>query len=178
MLTTDNPSNIPFHYISAQTVDSNYILALEIDKTLQGLHSAKGLLLTTPFTDEQGEFIRPTECDQLMDISNEIKESAEEISWKVKSIDKLQALSNGNFYKLLMYLYSAIDKSRKLNKQLMHFRSICTDTTSQKRNIFIKIQEEISIIAQTCDQIVVETEELIDSLLLKHLPANTGKLIS
>jgi hypothetical protein len=168
MFTTNSSSNIPFHHISAPSVDAHYILFLDIDKTLKGIRSARELLLTTPFANKQGEYIRPIECDQVVGISSEIKDVATKISWKLKSMDRLQALSNANYYKLLMHLYSAGDKSRKLNELLREFRSICMETTGQQRTIFIKVQKEISIIARTCEQIEAETEELLDSMLLRY----------
>jgi hypothetical protein len=176
MIATDNSSNIPYHFVSGPSVDKQYMLLVEIDKTLQGVHSARESLLSTLFANGQGEYIRPVECDHVVEVSNKIIEIAAKVSGKLRSMDNLAVLSDTTYCKLLMHLYSASDKSRKLNELLSQFRSICMETTNQQRSIFGRVQKEITITIRICEQIEAETEELLDSVLLKHFSTYTDRL--
>jgi hypothetical protein len=168
MLTTDDFPNTPFHFVSVPPPDTNFVLLAEIDKALEGVRLARELLLNTSFANGRGEFIKPIECDQIDDISKEIREVTTTISQKLKSMDGLHVLSTANYHKILMHLYSAIDRSRKLTELMRQFRPICLEETSQQRNYFMKAHQEVSVFAKTCAQIEAETEEFIDSMFMKY----------
>lgn len=163
------------HYVTPSLADPHYILFVEIDMLLVKIRSSRISLLDTPFVFGTGGYIRPIECDQVMDISIELVEIVEKARSTLTSVDKLVPLSNHNHYKLLMHLYGASDKSSKLNELLRKYRSICLETTEQQRRSLSKIQTEISFLTELCEQAEGETEDLL-AILAKYLPVSKHKL--
>jgi hypothetical protein len=166
MLTPDDPTKLPFHYFSASSFDLEHYLVIEISKALEEILASRRRLLDTPLSTGEGEYIRPIECDQVMDLTHHIREITTKLSRKLSSIDQAQEVSN-NYYKLLMYLYSASEKSRNIDRLIQQFRPICMDSTSKQRTNFTKIQREVTTFARTCEKIEAETEGILDSILLK-----------
>lgn len=167
MFTTDIHSSVPFHYISASVSNSQYSLILDIEKTQGEIFSFRRKLSATFFSNSMVGNIRSIECDQAMEITRNVRKLSIGLSRKLNSIDKVQFLSKSPYYKILMYLYSASDKSCILDELIKQFRPICTDSTGQQRASFIKIQKEIIIFVRTCEQIETETEVFIDTMLLR-----------
>jgi len=166
MLTPDDPSQPPVHHIGMFSFDPKYYLVIEISGALQEILASRTKLLGTPLSAGEGEYIKPIECDQVMDLTHHIREVTTKLSRKLGLIDQAQELAD-NHYKLLMYLYSANEKSRHIDRLLQQFRPICMESTNKQRTNFTKIQREVATFALTCEKIEVETEEILDSILLK-----------
>ncbi len=166
MFTTNTPPNRSFHYVSASSLNPQYLLLIDTTKMLEKIFSYRNLLLNSAFTTTRGEYIRPRECDQATDISNEIRDLTSKLPGKLRAIDDLHAMPKSNYRKLVMYLYSANDRFCNLADLLNQFRPISMQNTGQQRSIFIKIQKEIVDCVRACEQIEAETEKLLDLMLL------------
>ncbi len=171
-------SNNQYHIVAAPTNDPSYRLLIEIDQAFQGFRAAKEILMTTPLLNGQGETIRPIECDHVHTISNEIKDNIRYISQKIRSLDKLQLSSYSSSSSLVMYLYSATDKSYKLMELMKQLRRVCTESTNQKQNVFQKAKMDISVFANTCEQIEMETNEFLENMFLKYLSNRTSDILN
>ena len=135
---------------------------------IEDIRLGKEMLLAMPFSDGHSEYILPIECDQALNISNEIEAIFTEMAQKLKTIDKLKMLSNMNYNKLLMHLYSANEKLNRLNELLTQFRPICMKTTKRQHKILGVIHKETLMLIQLCEKIEVETKALIDSISLEN----------
>lgn len=175
-MTTTGKSSASYHYISASPLDLNYKLLVEIDMTLQVVRSAREHLMNTPFVIGRGEYIKPVECDQAVKISNDIRDMAAKISYRLDSIDKLQVLSTTNYYKLLMQLYSASDRSTTLSEILVQFRSVCTETSLRRRSLYFQTVKELSAFIQICEKLEVEIDEMLNSVFTQNLAGITRRL--
>jgi hypothetical protein len=170
MLDPSRPSERSFHYISPSSPSPYYLLLLDITRALDALESCKTQLLDSPFSTSNGEYIRPVECDQVMEVSRSIRETGTRLSGKLGLIGSLHGLSGTTYYKLNMYLHSASGKSKKLEGLLMQFRPICMQNSSQQRETFARVQGAIRMCMQVCEQVREETEAVLDTILLNTNP--------
>lgn len=111
----------------------------------------------------------PVECDHVTDISKELRTVTNKISVQLSSVVNSRRLSDDSYRRLIMYLYSASDKSRKLESIMSQFRPICMQATTQQRSTFNKAEKEIRILIRACEKIVGDTENLLDSVLTKTM---------
>jgi hypothetical protein len=166
MVTSNDPSNFPSHYITTSLMNAQYALVLELEKTLSAIRTSKRHFMNASLMSNRDGFIRPIDCDQVTDLMVTIIEVSSKMAGKLKSLNKLQELSSTNYYELLMYLYSANNAAHRSNELLGEFRSICMDESGKQRRMLSTVQQEILIVARECEQIEAETEELLDSMLL------------
>jgi len=164
MFTTNNPFHYPSKLFAANPI--HHTPFIEINKTLEDIRASKNALSSTLFVLEQDSCIRPVECDEAVNIVNDIKRVVSKTTKSIKSRASLQT-PNIAYYKLLVHLYTANDKSGKLNNLMGQFRSICTETTTEQRKVLDNVKKEISSIVWICEKIENETENILDAMLLQ-----------
>jgi hypothetical protein len=173
----EQPSS-SFHYVRPTSPNPYYLLLLDITRALESLNSCKRQLSITPFSTSPGEYILPVECDEVVDISRTIRETAFKLAAQMGVIGNVRGLPGATYYRLNMYLHSARGKSHRLDELLSRFRPICMQSTRQQRKTFASIQEAIGVCMQVCDQIQQETEAVLDTILMnsesfRDLPTET-----
>ena len=139
---------------------------VEIEKALREMHSLREKLLTLPFMLDKEGYVRPVECDQAVDILKKINRAVKKISGKLILLNELQAISGSYYYKTLMYLYSASDKSGTTSEVIRQYRSICLDPNTQQRKTFTKAHKEVLEIVRACENAERDADELLDTLRL------------
>jgi hypothetical protein len=165
MFSTDTP-NISAHYIPKPPPHVQYDLLLDIDLGAKAIRSLRELLAANQLTRNPMNFIRPKECDQVAEILTMLRNIVGQLSDKLKSMDRRNALSYGNYHQFLMYLYAANDHSQKLIKLIHRFRSICMETSPERQQIAGDAQKDIWTVIRLCEQLEAESEELANSMLL------------
>ena len=166
MLSYNDPSKNPFHLISASSYNARYMYYVETEKALRELHSLRIKLLTLPFMLDNEGYVRPVECDQVVDILKKINRTVKKISGKLILLNESLAISGSYYYKTLMYLYSASDKSGTTSEVIRQYRSICLDPTTQQRKTFTEAHKEVLEIVRACENAEQDADKLLDTLRL------------
>ena len=166
MFTTHNSSSkIPFHFVTASSHYSLSSFSLKLESELESISNSKKMLSNSPLIDPSG-YIRPIECDKVVEIFDVMTDAFTEMSMQLKSMDRLQALSVPNYYKLQVKLYLASNKLLTLTELVSQIRSICMKKNPQQQRILARAQRELLEIERICEQIEAESKELLDCMLL------------
>ena len=163
------PNSSPFekryHFVSAPSHHFLYEFNVDLEQHVSTLCSSHERLRQSPLFDRSG-YRRPIDCDRAVETLETMRDRIDQITARLKSADRLQALLTPNYYRLMSKLYAAQGRLLKLTELLIHFRSICMEESVQQKRMLGKAQDEILAITRLCGQIEAESETFLDGLLL------------
>ena len=120
-----------------------------------------------PFSDRHNPKIRPIQCDAMVDVLSALQASIDHAAQSLKSANSLSVMILIDRYKLIMNLYGARDKSQRLIRELILFRSFCLKNTEETLTTQLEIQKEILLMVKQFEKIKVEVSKIMDIVLLE-----------